>query len=180
MKVAHLNDLSIIGNHNFENMMAAILSTYLFGIKIDDIRRSIKTFKSIEHKLEYVDTIKGLMVYNDSKGTNVDSSVKAIESFDDDMIIIAGGYDKNIDYSNYVKAFKRKGKLMIIMGQTQEKLKILCEKYQVAYKLADNMKDAVKIASTMPQQLKFYFFLLQVHLGECMIILSKEDEILSK
>ncbi|WP_243343359.1 UDP-N-acetylmuramoyl-L-alanine--D-glutamate ligase [Anaerococcus sp. AGMB09787] len=146
VKVCDLDNLLVIGEHNYENIMAAILSTYLFGLDLSDIERHIKTFRSIEHRLEYVDTIRGLKIYNDSKGTNVDSSVKAIESFNDPIIIIAGGYDKNIDYTDYIKAFKKKGGLMIILGQTKEKIKALCEKYGVTYQLADDMRDGVDIA----------------------------------
>ncbi|MDO5047247.1 MAG: UDP-N-acetylmuramoyl-L-alanine--D-glutamate ligase [Anaerococcus sp.] len=145
-KLAHLDDLTFIGRHNYENIMVALLAAYLYGIKIDDIRRSIKTFRSIEHRLEYVDTIKGLRVYNDSKATNVDSSLKALASFDEDIILIAGGYDKKIDYEDFVKAFKKNGKLMILMGQTKDILKNLCEKYKIEYLLAQDMKEAVGLA----------------------------------
>ncbi len=146
VKVCDLDELLVIGEHNYENIMAAILSTYLFGLDLSDISKNIKTFRSIEHRLEYVDTIRGLKIYNDSKGTNVDSSVKAIESFSEPIIIIAGGYDKNIDYTDYIKSFKKKGGLMIILGQTKENIKALCEKYGVNYQLARDMRDAVDIA----------------------------------
>ena len=88
----------------------------------------------------------GVKVYNDSKGTNVDSSVKAIESFNDPIIIIAGGYNKHIDYSAYVKAFKKKGKLMVIMGETSDILANLCKEEGVSYIKAKDMKEAVDIS----------------------------------
>ena len=145
-KLIDVDDLLVIGNHNYENIMAASLCAYLFGIDILDIQKALKTFKSIEHRLEYVDTISGVKVYNDSKGTNVDSSVKAIESFDDPIIIIAGGYNKHIDYSAYVKAFKKKGKLMVIMGETSDILANLCKEEGVSYIKAKDMKEAVDIS----------------------------------
>lgn len=141
--ILDVRDLSVIGRHNYENAMAAILLTYLYGIKLDDIIKSIKTFKSIAHRLEFVKTIDGVDYYNDSKGTNVDSSVKAIESFDRPIIIIAGGYDKHIDYTDYVKAFKKNGKLMIIMGQTKQKLENICKDLGVSYIMVENMKEAL-------------------------------------
>ena len=145
-KLIDVDDLLVIGNHNYENIMAASLCAYLFGIDILDIQKALKTFKSIEHRLEYVDTISGIKVYNDSKGTNVDSSVKAIESFNEPIIIIAGGYNKHIDYSAYVKAFKKKGKLMVIMGETSDILANLCKEDGVSYIKAKDMKEAVDIS----------------------------------
>lgn len=145
-KLIDVDDLLVIGNHNYENIMAASLCAYLFGIDISDIKKALKTFKSIEHRLEYVDAISGVKVYNDSKGTNVDSSVKAIESFNDPIIIIAGGYNKHIDYSAYVKAFKKKGKLMVIMGETSDILANLCKEEGVSYIKANDMKEAVDIS----------------------------------
>lgn len=145
-KLIDVDDLLVIGNHNYENIMAASLCAYLFGIDISDIKKALKTFNSIEHRLEYVDTISGVKVYNDSKGTNVDSSVKAIESFNDPIIIIAGGYNKHIDYSAFVKAFKKKGKLMVIMGETSDILVNLCKEEGVSYIKAKDMKEAVDIS----------------------------------
>lgn len=146
IKLMDVDDLSIIGRHNYENLMCAILACFIYGVSIEDIIEASKSFKSIEHRLEFVGNIRGVKVYNDSKGTNVDSSIKAIESFDKPMVIIAGGYDKNIDYSPYVKEFKKHGKLMVIIGQTTNKLASLCEAYKVNYKKAKDMEEAVKIS----------------------------------
>ncbi len=145
-EILDVRDLSVIGNHNYENVMAAILLTYLYGLDFPDIVKAIKTFKSISHRLEYVRTLDGIDFYNDSKGTNVDSSVKAIESFDRPILIIAGGYDKHIDYTDFVKAFKKNGKVMVLMGATKEKLRALCEKYQIKYILVKDMKEAIDTA----------------------------------
>lgn len=141
--ILDVNELSVIGRHNYENAMAAILLTYLYGIKLEEIIKSIKTFKSIAHRLEFVKTINGVDYYNDSKGTNVDSSVKAIESFARPIIIIAGGYDKHIDYTEYVKAFKKNGKFMIIMGETKQKIEKICKDLGVSYIMVENMKEAL-------------------------------------
>ena len=146
LEIINTNDLKIIGNHNYENLMAAMLECYLFGLDFASIAKACKTFVSIEHRLEFIYEIKGIKVYNDSKATNVDSAIKAIKSFTNPIIIIAGGYDKKIDYSYYVKAFKENGKLMVIMGETKDQLKKLCEAENVSYALADDMDQAVKIA----------------------------------
>ncbi len=151
IEVLDVKDLKIIGNHNYENLMAAILETYLFGLDFDQIARASKTFVSIEHRLEFVDEVNGVKIYNDSKGTNVDSSIKAINSFTDPIIIIAGGYDKKIDYSDYVKAFTKNGKEMIILGETKEMLIDLCQEYSVKYKVVDDMDQAVRYAVSIAQ-----------------------------
>ena len=146
IEVIDVRDLKIIGKHNYENLMAAILETYLFGLDFDKIAKASKSFLSIEHRLEFVDEVAGVKIYNDSKGTNVDSSIKAINSFSEPIIIIAGGYDKKIDYSEYVKAFKKNGKEMVILGETKELLKDLCQKYAIKYKLVDDMDQAIRYA----------------------------------
>ena len=152
VEILDVRELSVIGRHNYENAMAAILLTYLYGLDFCEIIPAIKTFKAISHRLEYVRSISGVDFYNDSKGTNVDSSVKAIESFDKPLIIIAGGYDKNIDYTDFVKAFKKNGKLMVLMGATKFKLKDLCEKFDIAYLLVEDMEQAIKTAYEKGQQ----------------------------
>ena len=152
IEILDVKDLKIIGNHNYENLMAAILETYLFGLDFEQIARASKTFVSIEHRLEFVDEVCGVKIYNDSKGTNVDSSIKAINSFTDPIIIIGGGYDKKIDYSDYVKAFTKNGKEMIILGETKEMLKDLCQKYSVKYKVVDDMDQAVRYAVSISER----------------------------
>lgn len=145
-EILNTKDLKIIGRHNYENLMAAMLECYLFGLDFKSIAKASKTFVSIEHRLEFVSEINGVKIYNDSKATNVDSAIKAIKSFDNPIIIIAGGYDKKIDYSDYVKTFKENGKLMIIIGETKAQLKKLCKLENVNYILANDMDDAVKKA----------------------------------
>lgn len=142
-EILDVRDLAVIGRHNYENVMAAILLTYLYGLDLPDIVKAIKTFKSISHRLEYVRSLSGIDFYNDSKGTNVDSSIKAIESFDRPIVIIAGGYDKHIDYTDFIKAFKKNGKTMVLMGETKDKLKDLCEKYKINYICVNDMKEAI-------------------------------------
>ena len=146
-QILNVNDLMVIGKHNYQNIMAAILMTYLFGLSFDQIAKAAKTFKSIAHRLEFVDEVKGVKIYNDSKATNVDAAIKAIDSFNSPIIIIAGGYDKKIDYSDYIKSFKKNGKHMVIIGETSDQLKDMCEEYDIDYVLAKDMDEAVKIST---------------------------------
>ncbi len=136
-------DLKIVGDHNLLNVACAILCLYLFGLDLDEIIKYTKTFKAIDHRLEFVKKIRNVSFYNDSKATNVDSTIKAINSFDKNVILIAGGYDKKIDYTPLFKNTKKIIKTMILMGQTKEILQNLCEKYKINYYLVNDMKEAV-------------------------------------
>ncbi|MDD7305719.1 MAG: UDP-N-acetylmuramoyl-L-alanine--D-glutamate ligase [Peptoniphilaceae bacterium] len=146
IKVLSSDDLMIVGNHNIENAMVALLVCKLYGLDQESIVTHAKSFKAISHRLEYVKTIKEVDFYNDSKATNVDSALKAIASFDKNIILIAGGYNKNVDYRPLVEAFKEKSKAMILIGQTENTLAQLCEEMSIAYYIADDMDKAVKKA----------------------------------
>ena len=137
------DELKIVGDHNLLNASCAILCLYLFGLDLDEIIKHTKTFKAISHRLEFVKKIKNVSFYNDSKATNVDSAIKAINSFEKNIILIAGGYDKKIDYSPLFEESKGKIKTMILLGQTKEILENLCKKYKINYYMVDNMKEAV-------------------------------------
>lgn len=137
------DELKIVGDHNLLNASCAILCLYLFGLDLDEIIKHTKTFKAISHRLEFVKKIKNVSFYNDSKATNVDSAIKAINSFEKNIILIAGGYDKKIDYSPLFEESKGKIKTMILLGQTKEILENLCKKYKINYYIVDNMKEAV-------------------------------------
>lgn len=136
-------DLKIVGNHNLANAACAMLCLYLYGIDLEKVIKYTKTFKAIEHRLEFVKKVKNVPFYNDSKATNVDSTIKAIDSFDKNIILLAGGYDKKIDYSPMFEKENGKIKAMILLGQTKYILENLCKKYKVKYFLVDNMQMAV-------------------------------------
>lgn len=136
-------DLRIVGNHNLANVACAILCLYLYGIDLDEIIKHTKTFKAIDHRLEFVKQIKNVDFFNDSKATNVDSAIKAVDSFDKNIILIAGGYDKKIDYSPLFYNSNKKIKAMILLGQTKYILEDLCKKHKINYYLVDDMQMAV-------------------------------------
>ncbi len=138
------DELKIVGKHNVENAMVAMLICILYGLDEESLIENAKTFKAIAHRLEYVKTIKGVDFYNDSKATNVDSAIKAIESFDKNIILIAGGYDKHVNYKPLVETFKKKGKAMVLIGQTENTLASLCEDMGIVYYIANDMNHAVK------------------------------------
>ncbi len=110
------------GIHNVENMMAAILAARLFGASKEAIQRTVDQFKGLEHRLEFVREIEGVSYYNDSKGTNVGSVVKSLQSFQEPVILIAGGKDKLTDLHPLREWIKRRVRKMILIGEAKERM----------------------------------------------------------
>lgn len=115
-------EIPLIGIHNQENIMASSLVGHIFGLSLQQIKESIKGFKGLEHRLEKVLTIKGVDFYNDSKATNVDATLKSIQSFDRKIILILGGRDKGGDFYKLAKAIREKVKKIILIGEAREKI----------------------------------------------------------
>ena len=115
-------DLSLKGRHNMYNSMAAGLSAFLLDIRKDIIREALSDFEAVEHRLEYVKTIRGVRYVNDSKATNVNSTWYALESMTTPVVLILGGKDKGNDYSEIEEFVKQKVKAIVCMGTDNEKL----------------------------------------------------------
>lgn len=121
-EVMSVDDMHLFGNHNYENVMAAIAMTIEAGVPLNIIINVIKDFMGVEHRIEYVRDKNGVRYYNDSKGTNPDSSIKALEAMSRPTILIAGGYDKHSEFDEFIEAFDNKVKLMVLLGQTADKI----------------------------------------------------------
>ena len=115
-------DLALNGLHNIYNSMAAGLSACLLNIRKDDIREALSDFRGVEHRLEYVDTIKGVRWINDSKATNVNSCWYALEAMTQPTVLILGGKDKGNDYSEILPLVKEKVKAIVAMGKDNKKI----------------------------------------------------------
>ncbi len=147
-EMLNVHDMNLIGAHNYENVMAAIAITKALGIPDDIIVREVKAFKAVEHRIEYVATKNDVMYYNDSKGTNPEAAVKAIEAMTRPTILIGGGYDKGSEFDLYVKAFEGRVKLLVLIGQTSEKIKATAHKYGFDNVImADSLKEVVDICA---------------------------------
>lgn len=120
--IIHVQDMNLIGVHNYENVCAAIAMCVAVGVPLDIIINEVKHFKAVEHRIEYVATKNDVVYYNDSKGTNPDASIKAIKAMSRPTILIGGGFDKGADFDMYVAAFNPMIKLLVLMGQTSEKI----------------------------------------------------------
>jgi UDP-N-acetylmuramoylalanine--D-glutamate ligase len=110
------------GIHNVENMMAALTTARLFGCSKEAIETTLNRFEGLEHRLEFVREIEGVRFYNDSKGTNVGSVVKSLQSFSEPIVLIAGGKDKNGDLSPLRELIRSRVKQLILIGEARERM----------------------------------------------------------
>jgi UDP-N-acetylmuramoylalanine--D-glutamate ligase len=121
-KVIHVDELNILGEHNYENVMAATAMAVGVGVPMDAIREVLRRFQAVEHRIEYVTEKRGVRFYNDSKGTNPDAAIKAIKAMNRPTFLIGGGYDKQSEYDEWIEAFDGKVKELVLIGQTAEKI----------------------------------------------------------
>lgn len=147
-KFIKIEDIKILGMHNLYNVMAASICAILEGIDKNIIIDVIKNYMGVEHRIEYVKTIDNVTYYNDSKGTNVDATLCAIDSMVRPIVLIAGGDEKNVDLGDLVNKINEKVKFCVFVGKTKDRLKNLCiEKGYDSFFIANDYEEAVKYAS---------------------------------
>ena len=121
--IVNVNDLILIGTHNYENVMAAVAMAYSAGVDIRTIADVCRHFKPVPHRIEYVDEKRGVAWYNDSKGTNPDAAIKGIQAMKRPTFLIAGGYDKGSDYREWIRSFGGKVKKLVLEGATKDNIR---------------------------------------------------------
>ncbi len=145
-----LSRVTLQGPHNTQNLLAAVGSAEECGCAQDSIQGAIEKFKGLEHRLEFVQEIKGIPYYNDSKSTTIDSLLKALQTFQGNIILIAGGREKGGDYSILTDEIRRRTKLLIPIGEVQEKFCRLFDS-QTHTQSATGLDEAVALAFRMSQ-----------------------------
>lgn len=120
--ICNADEIAIKGKHNLENSMGAIAFAYLSGVHAEDIRDVLMTFQGVEHRLEPVRTLNEVLYINDSKGTNPDSTIKAIEAYDRPIVIILGGKNKGVPFTELAGLVKERVKKAVLVGQAKEEL----------------------------------------------------------
>lgn len=142
-----LSEIYLKGKHNYENILCAIGLALAFGVPKTVIVQTLKDFQGVAHRLERVAEIDGVTYINDSKGTNPDAAIKALEAVDRDIILIAGGYDKKSNFDLFVSKFAGRVKYAMILGATKDQLKASFAKYGFeTYKEVEDMNQAVQEA----------------------------------
>ena len=144
--VIDVRDMLLFGAHNHENVMAAVAICMQMGVPVGIIAETIRNFKAVEHRIEYVRTLDGVEYYNDSKGTNPDSTIKAIEAMPKKTILIAGGYDKHSEFDEMIKTFGDTIIELVLLGVTKDKIAAAARAQGFEnIRFVESLKEAVEV-----------------------------------
>ena len=147
--VLNVNELQIIGGHNYENVMTAVAIAIQLGVPLSVIREACKEFKAVEHRIEFVRERFGVTYYNDSKGTNPDAAIQAIRAMPGPTILIAGGYDKHSEYDEWIESFDGKVRYLVLIGQTRDKIAECAKRHGITdIMYAEDMQEAVQVCAS--------------------------------
>ncbi len=146
MAVLKLQEIPLVGAHNVENVLAAVTTTRIAGANPAAIAKGVRSFAGVEHRLEFVAEVGGVRYFNDSKATNVDATLKALDAFPGRILIILGGKDKGSDYTVLRKPLREKAILALLIGAAADKIEKQIEG-SVAIEGAGTIERAVEIAS---------------------------------
>ncbi|MGE0882926.1 MAG: UDP-N-acetylmuramoyl-L-alanine--D-glutamate ligase [Blastocatellales bacterium] len=137
-------DIHLPGDHNVENVMAALAAGIACGASVDSMRETVRNFKGVEHRLEFVAEINGVRFYNDSKATNVDAAIKCLEAFSSGVIVILGGKDKGGDYLPLAPLVRERCEHVILIGAAADKIAAALDGTKPLHRAA-TMQEAVKL-----------------------------------
>ncbi len=144
-----VSEIPLKGAHNLENVLAAVCAGALMACAPEKIRQAVREFKAVEHRLEYVATIRGVDYYNDSKATNVDATIKAMESFPANIHLILGGKDKGSDYTLLNDLLRQRGKRVYTIGAAAAKIESQIKGVEVVH--ADTLESALRKANAVAE-----------------------------
>lgn len=146
--ICSASGLKILGLHNMENIMAAVAMARCINVPMEKIREIITSFMGVEHRIEYVTEKQGVSYYNDSKGTNPDAAIKAIQAMVRPTILIGGGYDKDSSYDEWIEAFGGKVRYLVLLGQTANKIAECARQHGFEnIIMVDSLKEAVEVSA---------------------------------
>jgi len=144
-----ISEIPLKGAHNLENVLAAVCAGALMGCAPEKIRQAVRDFKAVEHRLEFVATIRGVDYYNDSKATNVDATIKALESFPANIHLILGGKDKGSDYTVLNDLLRQRVKRVYTIGTAAAKIGSQIKDVEVVP--AETLENALRKAHAVAQ-----------------------------
>ncbi len=146
-EILDIDKIQILGQHNLENVLAAVTIAYYMKVPVDVIRETVYAFKGVEHRIEYVREVNEVKYYNDSKGTNPDAAIKAVQAMKTPTILIGGGYDKESEYDEWIESFGGKIQMLVLIGETADKIEACCKKHGFNQIFrAEDLKGAVEYA----------------------------------
>lgn len=145
-------DMNLVGICNVENVMAAIAIAEGMQVPMETILPVIKTFRAVEHRIEFVATKGGVDYYNDSKGTNPDAAIQGIKAMSKPTVLIGGGYDKESEYDEWIENFDGKVKWLVLIGQTREKIAECARAHGFTnIKFADTYDECLKLCTELAE-----------------------------
>ena len=145
-RICPLAEVQLRGAHNVENVLAATACALWTGIGVDAIRRAVGRFRAVAHRIEFVRDIAGVQFYNDSKGTNVASTIKALESFEERIVLIAGGKGKGQDFTPLADAARARVSHAVVIGEDGDKIAAALDAAGIGITAADSMASAIQAA----------------------------------
>jgi UDP-N-acetylmuramoylalanine--D-glutamate ligase len=148
-EIMQVSEIPLKGAHNLENVLAAVCAGALMGCAPEKIRQAVRDFKAVEHRLEFVATIRGVDYYNDSKATNVDATIKALESFPANIHLILGGKDKGSDYTVLNDLLRQRVKRVYTIGAAAAKIESQIKGVEVVH--AETLENVIRKASAAAQ-----------------------------
>ncbi len=150
--VCRLCEIPLKGAHNLENVLAAAAISFAAGAAVQAIREGIRRFQGVEHRLEFVAEKNGVSYFNDSKATNAEAATRAITSFTNPVVLIAGGLDRGTDFAELIPVFQNHVKAIVTLGQAADKLAAAAEKAGVRERRrANSIEEAVAIAKALAE-----------------------------
>ena len=146
-------DMTLVGIHNAENVMAAIAIARGMGVPMETILKVIKDFRAVAHRIEFVATKGGVDYYNDSKGTNPDAAIRGIRAMRKPTILIGGGYDKQSEYDEWIESFEGRVKWLVLIGQTREKIAECARTHGFdRIRFADTYEECLKLCTALAEE----------------------------
>lgn len=147
-RLMNMSECNLPGDHNCENIMAAILIAKKLGVSMNTILSVVKSFQAVEHRVEFVANVNGVDYYNDSKGTNPDAAIKGIRSMSRPTVLIGGGYDKGGEFGEWIDSFGGNVKKLLLLGATKEKIAETAKEHGFTeYEFSESLEEAVKRAA---------------------------------
>ena len=151
IEVIDVKDIFIIGSHNYANAMVAMLIAYSMKVPFEIICKGLKEFKGVSHRLEQVRKLKGVKYVNDSKATNVDATEVALKSFEEPIILIAGGISKKNNYDSIIELIKSRVKAVVLIGIASDEMNLAFEGITKIVKAGNELENALRIAQNIAE-----------------------------
>lgn len=147
IRLLDFNKINLPGEHNKKNAAFAALAAYLAGQKIEKIQQEAENYKLQSHRMEFIDNSRDYLIIDDSKATNPDSTLKALASIEKNIILIAGGQDRNADFSKLTAVIKNKVQTLILIGETAQKIESLFSKPNLEIIKVETMEAAAQLGA---------------------------------